>query len=208
MRHLPDLFDLRPEQLVELEGFAEKSAAALVAAIERASTVDLDRFLFALGIPEVGVSVGRDLARHFGELAALRRADEEELARVPGVGPKMATAIRQFLSEPHNAEVIDQLVDGRVTLRETEPAASVPGPLDGKKLVFTGGLASLTREQAKVIVEEAGGRVTGSVSKATDYVVVGESPGSKAAKARELGVELLDESSFRALVGLAPAEPV
>ena len=203
VRHLPDLFALRSEQLVELEGFAEKSATALVEAIQRASTVDLDRFLFALGIPEVGVTVGRDLARHFGKFAALREASAEALAEVHGVGPKMATAIREFLDEPHNAAVLDRLVDGRVTLRETEPApTAAPGPLDGKKVVFTGGLESLSRDQAKALVEEAGGRVTGSVSKATDYVVVGESPGSKAKKAGDLGVELLDEASFRELIGL------
>ena len=203
VRHLPDLFTLRSEQLVELEGFAEKSATALVQAIERSSTVDLDRFLFALGIPEVGVTVGRDLARHFGKFAALREASADALAGVHGVGPKMATAIREFLDEPHNAAVLDQLVDGRVTLRETEPAPTAePGPLDGKKVVFTGGLESLSRDQAKALVEEAGGRVTGSVSKATDYVVVGESPGSKAKKAGDLGVELLDEASFRELIGL------
>lgn len=203
VRHLPDLFALRSEQLVELEGFAEKSATALVEAIEHSSTVDLDRFLFALGIPEVGVTVGRDLARHFGKFAALREASTETLAEVHGVGPKMATAIREFLDEPHNAAVLDQLVDGRVTLRETEPAPTAePGPLDGKKVVFTGGLESLSRDQAKALVEEAGGRVTGSVSKATDYVVVGENPGSKAKKAGDLGVELLDEASFRELIGL------
>ena len=149
------------------------------------------------------MTVGRDLARHFGKFAALREASAEALAEVHGVGPKMATAIREFLDEPHNAAVLDRLVDGRVTLRETEPApTAAPGPLDGKKVVFTGGLESLSRDQAKALVEEAGGRVTGSVSKATDYVVVGESPGSKAKKAGDLGVELLDEASFRELIGL------
>lgn len=194
VKSLPDLFDLTPEQLMELEGFAEKSANNLVEAIRRASEVDLDRFLYALGIPEVGRAVARDLAQHFGSLEALRGATEEDLMQVPGIGPKMAAAIVEFFRDPHNQEVIDRLLDGRVRLREPERAG--PQPLEGLKFVFTGGLQRWSRSQAQELVERLGGRVQSSVSRETDYVVVGENPGSKLDRARALGVPTLDEEAF------------
>jgi len=164
--------------------------------------VDLERFLYALGIPEVGVTVARDLARHYRSLAALRSATVESLQEVGGVGPKMTDAIVAFLSETHNREVLDQLA-ARTAVIEPEVAPAAATPLAGKKLVFTGGLEGLSRGEARKLVEAAGGRVVASVSKATDYVVVGESPGAKARKAEELGIETLDEEALRALLGLA-----
>ena len=203
--HLPDLFDLEAGQLVELEGFAEISAGNLVTAIATASRVELERFLFALGIPEVGVAVARDLATHFRSFEVIRAADEEALQDVPGVGPRMAEQIVAFFREPHNASVLDELLR-RVDL--VLPAAVADNaPLADLKFVFTGALEAVSREEAKKLVETAGGRVTGSVSKATDYVVAGESAGSKRAKAEKLGVEILDERGFLELLankGLSP----
>ncbi|HEY0514872.1 MAG TPA: NAD-dependent DNA ligase LigA [Thermoanaerobaculia bacterium] len=203
VRHLPDLFQLRAGQLVELEGFAEKSASKLVEALARAAAgAELPRFLYGLGIPEVGVAVARDLARHFGAFANLRAAGAEALQEVPGVGPRMAEQIIAFFGEPKNAAILDELT-ARMHLIETEPSnqggASVK-PLAGQKWVFTGGLTRLTRRDAQGHVESLGARATGSVSKATDVVVVGEDAGSKADEARKLGVRTMDEEEFLAFL--------
>lgn len=197
---LPDLFDLKEEELVHLEGFAQKSASALVLNLKSAAQrAELHRFLYGLGVPEVGVTVARDLARHFGRFADLRDASMDELTAVHGVGEKMAVQITTFFDEPRNREVLDRLLE-RVELVETEPAAEggdpPEGPLEGKKLVFTGGLDRMTRDEAKERARSLGGRVTSSVSKSTDYVVVGADPGGKLDKARSLGVEVLDEDEF------------
>jgi DNA ligase (NAD+) len=204
VKRLPDLFDLRPDQLTPLEGFAEKSAGDLVASLEKASKVELARFLYGLGIPEVGLATARDLAAHFGTFEAIRTANEEALQEVKGVGPRMAEQIRAFFAQEHNAEVIDALVgrpgeNGRVELVEAPPRPA-GGPLEGKTFVFTGGLERFTRPEAKEKVEALGAKVTGSVSKNTDYVVAGEDPGSKLDKARERGVTVLDEEGFAELL--------
>jgi DNA ligase (NAD+) len=205
VRQLPDLFELTAGQLVKLEGFAEKSATNLVAALGKASHVELPRLLYGLGIPEVGSAVARDLARHFGTFANLRGAGEEALQEVPGVGPRMAEQITAFFREPKNASVLDALLT-RLEVAETEPAppsdaAAAPVlPLAGKKFVFTGGLARLSRREAQELVERLGARATGSVSKSTDWVVVGEDAGSKADDAGKLGVATLDEEGFLALL--------
>jgi len=206
VHQLPELFDLKAEQLVHLEGFAEKSANNLVAALAKASQPELQRFLYGLGIPEVGVSVARDLARHFGTFAALRSADDAALQEVSGVGPRMAEQITAFFREPKNAEVLDALLT-RLQLVETAPAPVTSDsptaavlPLAGKKIVFTGGLTRLARREAQELAERLGARATGSVSKSTDWVVVGEDAGSKADDARKLGVATLDEDGFIALL--------
>jgi DNA ligase (NAD+) len=205
VRDLPGLFDLKAEQLVQLEGFAEKSATNLVEALRKASHAELPRLLYGLGIPEVGVAVARDLARHFGTFANLRAADEAALQEVPGVGPRMAEQITAFFHEPKNAAALDELLT-RLTLKEAPPAgpSSAPStsvqPLAGKKIVFTGGLTRLSRREAQELVERLGARATGSVSKATDWVVVGEDAGSKADDAKKLGVATLDEDAFLALL--------
>ncbi|HEX4955352.1 MAG TPA: NAD-dependent DNA ligase LigA [Thermoanaerobaculia bacterium] len=200
VRHLPDLFDVTKEQLLPLEGFAEKSAANLVAAIEQARRPELARFLYALGIPEVGVTVARDLARHFGSFERVRGAGFEELQRVEGIGPTMAEAIRAFFADERAGQILDQLL-AKLTPQETEPAA-VPAAsaLAGKKFVFTGGLATMSRDEAKEKVEALGAKAVGSVSKATDYVVAGTDAGSKLDKAQELGLTVLDEDGFLALL--------
>ena len=203
VRQLPDLFEIRPEQLVTLEGFAEKSAAKLVEALERARRADLARFLYGLGVPEVGATVARDLARHFGSFRAVREASAETLQEVAGVGPKMAEQITAFFAEPTNAAILDELA-AKMEVTETEPApraaAAAPLPLAGKKLVFTGAMERLSRPAAQELVESLGGKAVGSVSKKTDYVVVGADPGSKADDAKRLGVTVLDEDGFLALL--------
>jgi len=202
VERLPDLLDLTVEQLVELEGFAELSAGNLVAAIESASKPELHRFLAALGIPEVGGAVSRSLARHFGTLDAIMAADENALTDVEGVGPIMATRIVAFFEEPHNRENMARLTERmQVQAAETAP---VGGALEGKTFVFTGGMESMSRGEAKKRAESLGAKVTGSVSKKTDYVVAGAEPGSKLDKANDLGVTVLDEAGFMRL--LADAE--
>jgi DNA ligase (NAD+) len=199
VQHLPDLFELRPEQLEELEGFAEKSARNLVEGIERASHTELHRFLFGLGIPEVGVTVARDLARHFRSLEALRQAGEEALQEVEGVGPRMATQIAEFFREPRHREILDRLLAGRLEIVEQlEEEGSTE--LAGKRFVLTGTLQGLTRGEAKRLLESLGAKVTGTVSAKTDFLVAGSQPGSKVEKARELGVRILDESALMELV--------
>ncbi len=197
--HLPDLFDLQAEDFADLEGFAEVSAAKLAQAIRDAREPELPRLLYALGIPEVGVAVARDLARHFGTLERLRAADVEALTQVGGVGEVMARQIHEFLAEPRNAAVLDALLDGRVRPRE---AAAGPdgGALEGLTFVFTGSLERLSRAAAQELVGRHGAKAAGSVSGSTSYLVAGEGGGSKLARARSLGVPVLDEEAFLALL--------
>jgi DNA ligase (NAD+) len=205
---LPELFDLEVEDVKALEGFADKSARNLIQAIEKSSHVDLARFLYGLGIPEVGVKVAQDLAGHFGTLSALMEASEEDLQQVEGVGPRMASQIAGFFQEPRNREVIEELLDGRIKLKQGAKRAA-GGALSGLKLVFTGALEKMSRKEAKDLVERHGARATSSVSKETSYVVAGSDPGSKHDDAQRLGVEVLDEEGFLALLrdyGIAPED--
>jgi DNA ligase (NAD+) len=197
-----DLFDLEVEALAELPGFAAKSAENLASAIRARMRPELGRFLFGLGIPEVGVAVAADLARHFGTFEALRAATREQLEAVPGIGPIMSEQIVGFLEDERRASAIDAIL-----ARGVEPApealgdsGSEDGPLAGKKFVFTGGMSVMSRGEATRLVEGAGGRGVGSVSKATDYVVAGEDPGSKYDRAKELGLTILDEAQFLELL--------
>jgi DNA ligase (NAD+) len=174
----------------------------LLAAIDRSRQTTLARFVYALGIRNVGEATAKDLARHFGSLDALLEADEERLMQVPDVGPVVAASIRRFFAEPHNREAIEQLRAAGVAWVEGEPAAAVAAPLAGKVFVLTGTLPTLTRDEAKEMIEAAGGKVSGSVSKKTNYVVAGSEAGSKLDKARELGVAIIDEHQLKGL--LAP----
>lgn len=196
VRELADLFELGRDRIESLPGYAEKSADNLVSAIQARRTTDLHRFVFGLGIPEVGVAVARDLAGHFGGFEAIRDADEEELQSVPGIGPKMAEQIRGFFTEPRIAEAIDHVLAEMEAL--SVPESGQGGPLEGLRFVFTGGLESMSRSRAKKLVESAGGRTTSSVSGETDYLVEGTGGGAKGEKARELDVEILDEEAFLA----------
>src|SRR6185312_3973465 len=196
-----DLYKLGLSQLAELERMAEKSAANVVAAIEKSKDATLARFIYALGIRNVGEVTGKDLARHFGNLDDFAEATVEQLMEVPDVGPVVAQSIAQFLSQPHNLEVIAQL-DGSLRLKRSEPARPArDGPFAGKIVVLTGTLSAMTRDDAKDRIEAGGGKVTGSVSKKTDFVVAGEEAGSKLDKARELDVKVLDEKRFLELLG-------
>jgi DNA ligase (NAD+) len=200
VRNPADLFALDATTLAELERMGTKSAAKLVAALEQGKTTTLARFLYALGIREVGEATALALAEHFGGLEALMAADEETLRQVPDVGPVVAAAIRAFFQEPHNQEVIARLRAAGVRWIETAPQPVGAQPLAGKIFVLTGALDSLTRDQAADRLRALGAKVSGSVSKKTDYVVAGRDPGSKLDKARELGLAVLDEAGLLALL--------
>ncbi|MGV3569576.1 MAG: NAD-dependent DNA ligase LigA [Ramlibacter sp.] len=201
VRTLPDLYRLGLGNLVALERMGEKSAQNLLAGLERSKQATLPRFLFGLGIRHVGESTARDLARHFGKLDAIMEASVEQLLQVPDVGPIVAESVHAFFRQPHNREVIEQLRACGVQWPEGEPAAQAPRPLAGKTVVLTGTLPTLSRDEAKDLLEAAGAKVAGSVSKKTDYVVAGAEAGSKLEKAQALGVPVLDEDGLRALLG-------
>jgi DNA ligase (NAD+) len=201
-----DLYRLGLLALANLERMAEKSAGNLLASIERSKQTTLARFIYALGIRNVGEATARDLARHFGSLDRLLAADEGQLLQVPDVGPIVAQCLRQFFDEPHNLEVIEQLRAAGVAWHDGEPSAQTVSAVAGKVFVLTGTLPSLTRDAAKAMLEAAGGKVTGSVSKKTDFVVAGAEAGSKLEKARLLGVKVIDEEQLLAILA-GPAAP-
>jgi DNA ligase (NAD+) len=194
-----DLYTLTAAEVAELERFAEKSAENLVAAIAASKTRGLSRLLNALGIRLVGERVATVLATRFGTMENLMRASADVLAEVHGVGPHIAKSLTAFFADETNRAVIDRLARAGVSMIEVGHQEDRPRPLAGKTFVVTGTLPTLTREGARELIERLGGRVTGSVSKKTDYVVVGEAPGSKADDARRLGVTVLDEPGLLAL---------
>ena len=202
IRDVADIYDLGEEQLTGLDGFGEVSARNLLAQIERSKQVPFNRVLYALGLPGVGYVTAEALAAHFGSIDALHAADPEQIEEVDGVGPVMAQQIAESLADERTWELIEKL---RTKGLKMEQAAAerraTGGPLSGKTVVLTGTLPDLTREEATALIKRAGGKVTNSVSKRTDYVVAGENPGSKLSKAEELGTEVLDEGGLRELVG-------
>jgi DNA ligase (NAD+) len=201
IRTLPELYKLGVAKLCELERMAEKSAQNLVAGLEKSKQTTLTRFLFALGIRHVGESTARDLAKHFGSLDRIMDASVEQLLEVDDVGPIVAQSIHTFFGQPHNREVAEQLRACGITWKEDDGTADrTPRPLAGKTLVLTGTLPSLSRDDAKDLIEAAGGKVSGSVSKKTHYVVAGAEAGSKLEKAQELGVAILDEEGLKSLL--------
>lgn len=196
-----DIFQLKKDELAEMERMGEKSAENLVSSIEASRETTLDRFLYALGIREVGEATAASLASHFGKLDGIMAASEEDLVAVPDVGPIVASRIRSFFDEEHNRDVIKALQDHGVHWQESEPQQSpAEGPLTGKTFVLTGTLPTMTRDEAKQKILAKGGKVTGSVSKKTHYVVFGEKAGSKLTKAQNLGVETIDESGLNSLL--------
>jgi DNA ligase (NAD+) len=200
VRTLPELYTLGLAKLSALERMADKSAANLEAALERSKHTTLARFLYALGIRHVGESTAKDLARHFGTLDALMDAPREQLLEVNDVGPIVADSVRQFFAQPHHREIVERLRAVGITWPEASAAEQGPKPLAGLTLVLTGTLPTLGRDQAQALIEAAGGKVSGSVSKKTHYVVAGAEAGSKLAKAQELGVPVIDEAGLRALL--------
>ena len=201
VRTLPDLYKLGLVALASLDRMADKSAQNVLAALEQSKRTTLPRFLYGLGVRHVGEATAKDLARHFGKLDAVMDANVEQLLEVADVGPVVAESIHTFFRQPHNREVVEQLRASGVTWDEGEPAARAPRPLAGKTIVLTGTLPTLSRDQAKEMLEAAGAKVAGSVSKKTDYVIAGAEAGSKLDKARDLGVTVLDEEGLKALLG-------
>jgi DNA ligase (NAD+) len=195
-----DLYELKVEVLTGLERMAEKSAANVVAGISESKHTSLSRFIYALGVRNVGEQTARDLAAHFGRLDALLETSEEALQQVADIGPVVAASVVKFFQEPHNRKVIERLRETGVHWDEHSGAVVNTGALAGKAFVLTGTLAGMKRDEAKERIEAAGGKVTGSVSKKTDYVVAGDEPGSKSVKARELGISVLDESGLLELL--------
>ncbi len=191
-----NIFELKAEQLEELDRMGPKSAENIVAAIEQSRHTTLPRFIFALGIREVGETTAKSLARHFGGLEALMGADEETLQSTPDVGPVVAGNIVRFFAESHNRDVVSRLIDLGITWDEMPKAGASNSQFSGKTVVITGTLSQMTRDQAKELLESLGARVTGSVSKRTDFVLAGENPGSKVEKAKELGVSILDANKI------------
>jgi len=204
IRTLPDLYKLGLTALAGLERMADKSAQNLLQALEKSKSTSLPRFLFGLGIRHVGEATAKELARHFGKLDSIMDANEAQLLEVSDVGPIVAKSIRTFFDQPHNREVVEQLRACGVHWTEGQPAARAPQPLSGKTFVITGTLPTLSRDEAKDRVEAAGGKVAGSVSKKTDYVVAGAEAGSKLTKAQELGITVIDETGLLLLLE-APA---
>lgn len=206
VRVLPDLYRLGLVALASLDRMAEKSAQNVLDALERSKQTTLPRFLFGLGIRHVGEATAKDLARHFGKLDAIMDAGVEALLQVNDVGPVVAESIHTFFAQPHNREVVEQLRSCGVTWEEGEPRQPAKLPLAGMTVVLTGTLPTMSRDQAKDLLEAAGAKVSGSVSKKTSYVVAGEEAGSKLDKARELGVAVLDEAGMLELLGHAPEQ--
>ena len=207
IRTLPDLYRLGLTSLIALERMAEKSAQNVLAALEKSKQTTLPRFLFGLGLRHVGEATAKDLARHFGTLDAIMDASVEQLLQVPDVGPVVARSLHTFFQQPHNREVVEQLRACGVTWPEGAPAERAPQVLAGKTVVLTGTLPTLSRDAAKDMLEAAGAKVAGSVSKKTSYVVAGEDAGSKLARAQELGVPVLDEAGMLALLQHAGGTP-
>ncbi len=195
-----DVYDLTAERLEGLEGFGETSANNLVAAIEESRRQPFSMVLFALGLPGIGYVTAQALAEHFGTMDALMRADAEAIEQVEGVGPITAAQIQEELADDSSKRLVERLRECGLRFELDEAERRVEGgPLDGKTFVLTGTLESLTRDEASELIKRAGGKVTGSVSKKTDYVIAGDSPGSKLDKAQELGTEVLDEDGLRKL---------
>jgi DNA ligase (NAD+) len=200
-----DFYRLTADQLTELEGYGQLSANRTVENIQRSKEQGLERLLFAIGLEEVGEITGRNLAARFRSMQALMEATPEAIEETPGIGTKMAEIIHEQLADPQMRELIEDLREQGVVMQLEGPPPG-EGPLSGKTLVLTGSLPDLTREEATKRVLAAGGRVTTGVSKKTDYVVAGESPGSKLEKAERLGVPVLDEAGLLALLDGADAD--
>ncbi|QTD47022.1 NAD-dependent DNA ligase LigA [Ottowia testudinis] len=201
VKALPDLYRMGFVALAALDRMADKSAQNVLDALEKSKHTTLGRFLFALGIRHVGETTAKDLARHFGTLEAIMAASTDQLLQTPDVGPVVAESIHTFFQQAHNREVVDQLRAAGITWPEGEPAAAALLPLAGKTFVLTGTLPTLSRDEARELLEAQGAKVSGSVSKKTHYVVAGNEAGSKLDKARELGVPVIDEDAMRALLG-------
>jgi DNA ligase (NAD+) len=200
-KNAANLYRLTASQFAELDRMGDKSAEKLVKSLERSKETTFGRFLFALGIRDVGEATADSLARHFRTLEALRSSSVAEIEEVPDVGPVTSAHVHAFISEARNAKVINELIALGVRWPEIPASRSRSKDLEGQSFVLTGRLSSMSRDDAGDLVRELGGTVAGSVSKKTDFVVVGEDAGSKLMKATELGIKILDEDEFLKLVG-------
>jgi DNA ligase (NAD+) len=199
IKDVADIYALTEEQLVGLDGFGEVSARNLLASIEGSKQVPFFRVLYALGIPGIGYVNAKSLSGQFRSMDALMAATPDEIVETPGIGEVLASTIAETLAEERTRELIERLRGHGLKMEEEGPLPGTEGPLVGRTFVLTGTLPDLSRERASEMIEAAGGKVTGSVSKKTDYVVAGSEPGSKLAKAEKLGVEVIDKD---ALLGL------
>mgnify|MGYP001470638879 FL=1 len=194
------IYYIKKEELIALERMADKSAQNTIDAIEKSKTKPLGKFLFALGILHVGETTAEDLADHFSRLDDFFHLSEEDLMKVEGIGPEVSASAVQFFRDKKNRESIERLK--RAGIKLIEPKAKEKGKLAGKTFVFTGTLKTIGRDEARNLVESLGGVTASSVSKKVDFVVVGEDPGSKADKARELGIKILTEEEFKKMIGV------
>jgi len=199
VKDIADLYFLNKEDILKLDRMADKSAQNIIDAIKSSKETTLARFIYALGIPNVGEHTANLLANHFGSLEKLKNATLEELEKIEGIGPLVASSIYNFFKEKSNLETTEKLIKGGVKIKEPEKEETAK-PLAGETFVFTGALSSMTREEAQELVRKLGGNPSNSVSKKTDYVVVGENPGSKYTKALQLGVKIISEQEFLSLI--------
>jgi DNA ligase (NAD+) len=204
LRSMPDLYRLTAEQLLEVEGYGEISAARAIESIERSKAQPFSRVLFGLNMPKVGWVLARNLARHFGTVDALTAASQEELEEAEGIGPDRAELIAEWFADGENRALVTDLRSLGLQFEVGEADRPVEGPLTGRQYVITGTLEAFSRDQAKVALEALGAKVSDSVSKKTTGVIVGESPGSKAAKAAKAGVPILVEADLLELLGSTP----
>jgi len=200
VKDVADLYSLSKDDIASLERMADKSARNIIDALNESKNASLEKVVYALGIRHVGEHLAKVLSDHLGSMERLTAATEEELTQIREVGPEVAKSIRKFFQQKGNLRVIERLA--KAGLRFTKQVVSKKRDLEGKTFVFTGGLKSCTRDEAERIVEERGGKASGSVSRKTDYVVAGESAGSNLDKARALGVTVLSEKEFRKLLGI------
>jgi DNA ligase (NAD+) len=200
LRDMADIYYLAPDQILPLEGFGEKKVSNLMAAIENSKEQSPARLLTALGIQGIGATVAQVLMEHFGSLEALAAASREEMEQIPGIGPKLAESVADWFAHETNRHIVEKLKAAgvRTEVEETEPVG--PQPLDGLTFVITGTLPTMSREQAKAYIEAHGGKVTGSVSSKTDYLLAGERAGSKLSRAEKLDVPVLDEAALQRMV--------
>jgi DNA ligase (NAD+) len=196
VRSLPELYRLTKEQLLELDGFAEISATNAITSIAASKAIPFRRVLFGLNIPDVGWVTAQNLARHFGSVDRLAAASQEEIMECEGIGPERAEAIAEWFADEENTRLVGELRELGLSFEAGEEDRPVEGPLTGTQYVITGTLESMSREQAREALEALGAKVSDNVSKKTTGVVVGESPGSKVAKAEKAGVPLLDEAAL------------
>jgi DNA ligase (NAD+) len=195
-----DIFTLKKEDIAPLERFGEKSAENIIASIEQHRKISLAKFIYSLGILHVGEETAIDLAEHFGKIEKLEKASFEEIDSIPNIGGAVAKSIYNFFQDRHNIELVEKLIKNGVRVERLEVRGKKEGPLLGKKVVVTGTLGTLSRDEVKDKIRKAGGDWVSSVSKNTDYVVVGSEPGSKADKAQNLGIKILDEKEFLKLL--------